>query len=139
MAPTGAPDCEFCRIASGDADAYRVYEDESVIAFLDVNPAVQGHVLVAPKRHVEDILTTGVSEAVFRAADIVAKALQADLGVEGFSLLHTSGPLVGTIDHAHVHLLPRWDEDDVSLALPRESLDPERAEPFAERLREITA
>jgi histidine triad (HIT) family protein len=134
-----APDCEFCRIAAGDADADRVYEDEATVAFLDVNPAVEAHVLVAPKRHVEDVFTTGHSEAVFATVDTVAEALRADLGVDGFSVVHTTGPLIGTIDHAHVHLLPRWEDDDVSLALPRRPLDEDRAELLAKRLRQTTA
>lgn len=138
MAAEEIPDCEFCQIAAGEAEAYRVYEDEETVAFLDVNPAVESHVLVAPRRHVKDVFTSGVSGTVFETVDVVAAALRADLGVDGFSVIHTSGPLVGTISHAHVHLLPRWEDDDVSLALPRESLDPERGERLAERLREIT-
>jgi histidine triad (HIT) family protein len=133
------PDCEFCRIAAGDADAHRVYEDEATVAFLDANPAVEGHVLVVPKRHLEGVLTTGVGEAVFATVGTVAEALQADLGADGFSTIHTTGPLIGTTDHAHVHLLPRWDDDDISLALPRKTLAHDRAERLAERLRQITA
>lgn len=138
MAARDPPDCEFCRIAAGEAEASRVYEDEDTVAFLDVNPAVQGHVLVAPKRHVEDVLTTSVNESVFAAVDAVARAMKKDLDVDGFSVIHTSGPLVGHIDHAHVHLLPRREDDGVSLALPRDSLDADRGEALAERLRAIT-
>lgn len=135
MTSSNAPACTFCRIAAGEADAHRVYEDDATVAFLDANPAVEGHVLVIPKRHVEDIFTAEVSGAVFAAVETVAGALRADLDVEGFSVIHTSGPLVGSIDHAHVHLLPRRDEDDVSLALPRDSLDEAWGERLAERLR----
>jgi histidine triad (HIT) family protein len=137
--PDDAPTCKFCRIAAGDTDDHRVYEDEETVAFLDSNPAVKGHVIVIPKRHVTGVLTTDVGAAVFATVGAVAEALQADLGTDGFSTIHTTGPLIGTIDHAHVHLLPRWEDDDVSLSLPRRTLDHEQAERLAKRLRQITA
>lgn len=130
------PDCEFCDIAAGRADAHRVHETDDVVAFLDVNPAVEGHTLVAPKRHVEDIVLVEpeLSVAVFRAVRVVAAALDAVLGVDAHTVVHTSGSVVGTVDHAHVHLLPRTPDDGVSLALTRRALDPERGAALAERL-----
>jgi diadenosine tetraphosphate (Ap4A) HIT family hydrolase len=72
-----ASGCEFCRIAAGEADAYRVYEDEATVAFLDANPAVDAHVLVAPKRHVEDVLTVGVGEVSEQAEALMEATLAA--------------------------------------------------------------
>ena len=103
-----------------------------------LNPAVTGHPQVAPKPHVEDIVAAepGLSVAVFTAARTVAGAIGAALDVDGHSLAHASGPLVGTVEHAHVHLLPRRDDDAVSMSLARCDLDDERGAAPAERIRE---
>ena len=132
------PDCEFCAIATGGAEAHRVNEADEVDAFLDVNPAVEGHTLVAPKPHVEDIVLAEpeLSQSGFRAVRTVAEALDAALGVDAHTVVHTSGSLVGTVEHAHVHLLPRTPNDGVSLALSRRELAPDRGAALANRLRE---
>lgn len=131
-------DCVFCRIAAGEAEAHRVHETDDVVAFLDINPAVEGHTLVVPKPHVEDIILAEpeLSLEVFRGVRIVAAALDEVLGVDGHTIVHTSGSLIGTVDHAHVHLLPRTPDDDVALGLIRRDLDPERGATLAERLRD---
>lgn len=132
------PGCEFCRIAAGEADAYVLHETDDVVAFLDINPAVEGHTLVAPKRHVEDLVLAepDLSLSVFRAGRTVAEGLDAALGVDAHTIVHTSGHLIGTVEHAHVHLLPRRDEDGVSVGLTRRELDPSRGEALAARIRE---
>lgn len=134
------PECSFCAIAAGRADAHRVHETDDVVAFLDVNPAVRGHTLVAPKRHVEDIVLVEpeCSLAVFRAVRTVASAVDAVLDADANTIVHTSGSVVGTVDHAHVHLLPRTPDDGVSLALTRRDLDPERGAALAAEIREET-
>lgn len=131
-------DCVFCRIAAGEADAHRVHETDDAVAFLDVNPAVEGHTLVTPKRHVEDLVLAeqDLSQSVFQAVRTVAEALDATLGVDAHTIVHTSGPLIGTVEHAHVHVLPRTDDDDVSMGLVRDDLDPGRGAALAERVRE---
>lgn len=131
-------DCVFCRIAAGQADAYLLHETDDVVAFLDINPAVEGHTLVAPKRHVEDLVLAepDLSLSVFRAVRTVAEALDAALGVDAHTIVHTSGYLVGTVAHAHVHLLPRTDDDNVAVGLTRRELDPQRGEALAERVRQ---
>ena len=135
---TGSPACDLCRIADGRAEAHRLHETESTVAFLDVNPAVTGHPQVAPKPHVEDVVAAdpGPSVTVFAATRTVASAIGAALDVDGHSLAHASGPLVGTVEHAHVHLLPRRDDDAVSMSLARCDLDDERGAAPAERIRE---
>ncbi|PGF16436.1 HIT family protein [Natrinema sp. CBA1119] len=130
-------DCEFCQIHSGDRSAHVLREDERTIAFLDRNPAAPGHSLVIPRVHEEDVLTIdeSVSTAVFDTVRIVSTALEAALEPNGFSVFHTSGPLVGTVDHAHVHLVPRFADDDVALSLPRDRLDPDEAAHLRDRVR----
>lgn len=131
-------DCEFCRIAAGEADAHRLYEDDRTVAFLDGDPAIEGHALVVPRAHHEDLLTASesVSTAVFRTVRTVGGAMEQALDPDGFSVFHTSGVLVGHITHGHVHLLPRYADDDISLALSRQPLGDEEADRVAARLRE---
>lgn len=138
MSDVSSLECPFCRIVAGGKTAHVVYETEEAIAFLDENPAVEGHVLIVPKDHVPDIVTAEPSAAgaVFEVLGVAANALDTVLDVAGFSVFHTSGPLVGTVEHAHVHLLPRTRNDGVSLSLTRSELDDDEGSAFAERLRE---
>lgn len=133
-----ADDCKFCRIAAGERPAHVLFEDERTIAFLDHQPTVQGHSLVVPKSHEVGVLTAEgeIGFAVFNAVQTVAKALESTLDPDGFSVFHTTGPLVGNVEHAHVHLVPRFTDDEVSLSLPRRGLDDDAAATLAERVRE---
>ncbi|RQG98698.1 HIT family protein [Natrarchaeobius oligotrophus] len=130
-------DCPFCRIVAGDESAAVLYEDDRTIAFLDQQPAATGHALVVPRTHAEEIFTedSATTDAVFDAVRTVAGALEDALEPDGFSVFHTSGPLVGTVDHAHVHVVPRTADDDVSLALSRRGFDPDEADRLASRVR----
>ncbi|MGM0387278.1 MAG: HIT family protein [Natrinema limicola] len=131
--------CEFCRLAGGGRSAHVLYEDEWTIAFLDRNPATRGHTLVAPRAHVADVLTSDDpgAAAVFETVRTVASALEAVLEPDGFSTFHTTGPLVGTVDHAHVHLVPRFADDNVSLSLARRELDPDEAAALTAQVRTL--
>ncbi|AFZ74023.1 histidine triad (HIT) family protein [Natronobacterium gregoryi] len=130
-------DCEFCRIVAGDERAHVLYENDETIAILDENPAVTGHSLVLPRSHDDDVLTSTDSTTtdVFRTARLVATGLEEALGPVGFSVFHTTGSLVGTVDHAHVHLLPRFEDDDVSLSLGRETLPDREGTELASKIR----
>lgn len=130
-------DCEFCAVVAGERDVHVLRADDHTLAFLDENPAREGHTVVVPKRHREELLGTDeVGEATFRAVDAVAARLREVLDPDGFSVFYTSGPLVGSVRHAHVHVVPREAGDDVSLALDRTALDNETAAHLAERVRD---
>jgi histidine triad (HIT) family protein len=128
--------CRFCRIVCGDRDAHVLYDDGETTAFLDANPATEGHALVVPNVHVEDLLLAepATTAAVVETAGAVATAMNRTLDPDGFSVFHTTGGLVGAVEHAHLHLLPRFADDDVHLALERGSLDDGDAERFLERM-----
>jgi len=130
-------DCAFCRIVSGEDDAHVLYEDERTLAFLDENPAVEGHALVIPKAHREDVLAGDGSAvtAVFDTVRTVSRALDAALDPDGFSVFHSSGPLVGNVEHAHVHLVPRETDDEVHVSLPRRELPEREGERVAAAIR----
>lgn len=131
-------DCAFCRIARGELDAHVLYGDERTVAFLDADPAARGHTLVAPRDHHEHLLTEDatLSADVFRAVRVVALALYRTLDPDGVSLFYTSADLVGRVNHAHVHLLPRYADDDIRLSLARTPLDEDDAARLAARVRE---
>lgn len=133
-----ATSCRFCQIIDGTVDAHRVYVDRSVVAFLDANPAVRGHVLIVPRQHRSELLVGSAPSApqVFEAASRIADGIDNVLEPDGFSCFYTTGALVGTVDHAHVHLLPRWRDDDVRMGLTREELDDETGRALSKRIEE---
>lgn len=134
----GMDECVFCQIVTGEEDAYILHETERTAAFLDQNPAVLGHTLVVPKTHQEFLLTDDESLVtdVFGTVRTVALALNEILDPDGVSLFYTSAELVGRVTHAHVHLLPRYANDDIRLALARDSLDDAAATRLAARVQE---
>lgn len=130
-------DCRFCAVAAGEREAHVVSEDDRTVAFLDANPAREGHALVVPRRHVEDLVLAEerTAAAVCRTARTVGQAMAAVLDPDGFSTFHTTGGLVGSVAHAHLHVVPRDADDDISLALERESLSDHDPEALVGRLR----
>lgn len=110
-------DCLFCKIITGDIPARKVYEDDRFLAFLDIFPAGRGHTLVIPKSHHQDIeaipeeLYGDLAVRVKRVADILAQRLAAD-GVTVFQMNKSAG--WQSVFHIHFHVIPRWDEDNLS-------------------------
>lgn len=130
-------ECPFCRIVAGEDSAHVLYESEHTVAFLDANPAVEGHTLIVPTAHLPELFAGNQksSRAVFATVRRVARAVDQTLSPDGFSTFYTSGKLVGHVDHAHVHLLPRTANDDVVLSLSREPLNPEAGDRLTSRIR----
>lgn len=131
-------DCPFCRIIAGEKDAHIVYEDARTIAFLDENPACVGHTLVVPTAHRPDLLIADpeTNTAVFETMRNVSRAMEDAFDPDGFSVFYSTGSIVGRVEHAHVHLLPRDEDDDISLSLRRGRLEDEDAAAFVSRLRD---
>jgi len=107
-------DCIFCRIVAGELSATKVYEDDLVLAFLDIAPINPGHLLVIPKEHHESIST--VPEAVvgrmMRIAGRLGTAQRRALDADGFNLHLADGACAGqVVMHAHLHVIPRHAED----------------------------
>ncbi|WP_265108720.1 HIT family protein [Halosolutus halophilus] len=132
-------DCDFCRIVAGDAAAARVHDGDRVIAFLDRRPATTGHTLVVPKQHGSELfeMDDRTTADVFRAVGTVKTAVDHVLDPIGVSVFYTTGSLVGTVEHAHVHLVPRFEDDDVTLSLLRDRLEDEDGERLGSRLRDV--
>ena len=131
-------ECLFCRLAAGEIPATRVAETERALAFMDIFPAVPGHVLVIPRAHADDALAADDADlaACVALAARVARAQEAALGAEGVNLLSSSRPAAGqTVFHLHVHVLPRVAGDGFSFPWPVAPGDPEAIAALAERLR----
>jgi histidine triad (HIT) family protein len=101
-------DCLFCKIVAGEIPSDRVYEDDAVIAFRDINPRAPTHILVIPRRHVEDVqhLTDADGDLLTRLFGAVRK-LATDAGLKsGYRVVTNVGPDAGqTVFHLHLHLL----------------------------------
>ena len=102
------PDCLFCRIVAGEIPSDRVFEDDAVIAFRDINPRAPTHLLLVPRRHVADVqhLTDADGDLLASLFGAVRK-LAADAGLEsGYRVVTNVGPDAGqTVFHLHLHLL----------------------------------
>jgi histidine triad (HIT) family protein len=107
-------DCLFCKIAAKNIPSQVIYEDDHVIAFLDIVPRAPGHTMVIPKTHAPNIVELPDAEvgplfvAVKRVADILSKKLKPDGITIGINQGRASGQ---EVDHLHVHLMPRWRGD----------------------------
>ena len=108
--------CIFCKIASGEIQGLRVYEDEKTLAFMDIAKDVDGHILVIPKKHCKNILDCD-SETLSAMADTVKKIsdhLTGACGYDGVNLLNASDESAGqSVPHFHVHIIPRKDGDGI--------------------------
>lgn len=108
-------DCIFCKIISGDIPSYKIYEDDETLAFLDITQTTKGHTLVIPKNHVRNVLEMTPDEAatLFSKVPVIATNLVEKLGASGLNILQNNEVIAGqTVFHAHVHLIPRFSEDD---------------------------
>jgi histidine triad (HIT) family protein len=132
-------DCVFCAIVDGELPSYDVHEDDQVLAFLDANPVAEGHTLVIPKTHRERLtdLTGEETAAVFDAAREVAGAVEAAVEPDGYNLFQTNGAAAGQeVFHSHVHVVPRYEGDSVSLGFEAGDLAEDRAEAVQADIRE---
>ncbi len=107
-------DCIFCRIVAGALPCVRLFEDEAVLAFMDVAPVIKGHALVIPKAHADPItdVPPDLLARVIQAAQRVAAAQLRGLGADGVNLHHATGAAAGqVVPHVHIHVIPRFADD----------------------------
>ena len=108
------PDCLFCKIVNGNVSAYKVYEDDFTIAFLDIFPHAKGHTVVIPKKHFVTPLEMPHEdfEKLFRAVRATMEKIQEKLSPDGFNVGWNQGDVGGqVIKHLHVHIFPRYVGD----------------------------
>ena len=108
-------DCIFCKIIAGEIPSSKVYEDDQVVAFLDISQVTPGHTLVVPKQHFRNLLemdADSASQLFARVPDIARKVMKAT-GAKGMNILNNNEEIAGqTVFHTHVHLAPRYEETD---------------------------
>jgi histidine triad (HIT) family protein len=131
-------DCVFCRIVARQIPATVVHEDDQTLAFMDLGQVNPGHVLVAVKKHAENLyaLDDAQAGAVLRAAARVARAIRDAFKPEGLSVYQANGAAAGqTVFHYHVHLVPRHGGDGMALTWPVKNPPREKLEDYAARIR----
>ena len=102
-------DCIFCKIVKGEIPSYKLYEDDKILAFLDINPYAPGHTLVIPKEHTLDITTIRpetLNHIMNKAGDI-ANMVTEKLSAPGFTLIQNNG-FVQEVKHFHLHIIPKY-------------------------------
>lgn len=130
--------CVFCRIVAKEIPANVVHEDEHTVAFMDIGQVNPGHVLVAAKRHAENIyaLDEAQAGAVFGTAVRVARAIRRAFSPEGLSVYQANGKPAGqTVFHFHVHLVPRHEGDGMQLTWPVKNPPREMLAEYADKIR----
>lgn len=124
------PDCIFCKIAAGRIPSHKVYEDDHVFAFLDINPLSEGHTLIIPKHHCVtlDQLPADSLAACGLAAKKLAPAITKVSNCPDWNLLQNNGKLAGqVVMHVHFHLIPRREGDGLGYRWPAGKLSADRA------------
>ncbi len=115
-------DCVFCKIIKGEYECSKVYEDELLLAFMDIQPVNEGHVLIIPKEHIE--LAKDINEItagkMFVLANKINKALRSSgIRMQGINYFLADGTAAGQeVFHTHLHIIPRFKDDGFGLKFP---------------------
>lgn len=133
-------DCIFCKIAAGEIPSNTLYEDDKVKAIFDISPATLGHALVIPKEHAANVFE--IQDELLAHAHIVAKKIAAVLkeatGCKGVNILQNNGEVAGqSVFHLHIHVIPRYDDDDAHIKWTPVTQDTEGLEKIAAKVKEI--
>ncbi len=115
--------CAFCAVVQRDAPGSIVYEDDALLAFLDMYPVNRGHTLVVPKAHIADLADcpTDLAARLFGISARLAPVVVAAAGAEGFNVWTANGRVAGqTVFHLHLHILPRFADDTFGLRFPKD-------------------
>jgi len=104
-------ECIFCKIIKGEIPCNKIYENDYVLAFLDINPDCDGHTLIIPKKHFTDLddIDDNTLTEIFKAAKYLKKVLEEKLNCIGMSLLQNNGS-VQEVKHYHLHLKPYYKD-----------------------------
>lgn len=132
-------ECVFCRIRDGQIPSVKLFEDEKTMAFMDINPINDGHLLVATKEHAPTIFDISGEDlqATILTTQKMAKAVQEALSPDGLNLLQANGPAAfQSVPHFHIHVVPRWNNDGKGLTWGLVRGELEKIKAVAERIRE---
>jgi histidine triad (HIT) family protein len=132
------PDCLFCKIVAGDVPSTKVHEDERTVAFMDINPATRGHLLVIPKAHAADLHAIDAEDltACTLVAQRLAGRVRDQLAADGVNLINSCGAAAWqTVFHFHIHVIPRYEDDPLRLPWVPGPGDPEEIRQAGEELK----
>ena len=104
-------DCIFCKIINNEISSYKIYENDIVLCFLDINPLSSGHTLIIPKKHFKDIsdIDSKYLSSINDATKYVYNLLMSKLGPDGIRIVQNNG-ICQEIKHYHVHLIPVYND-----------------------------
>lgn len=108
-------ECIFCKIINGEIPSAKLYEDEQVLAFLDITQTTPGHALIIPKKHVRNVLEMDQETAsqLFAQVPKVARAIKNATNAPAMNIINNNEELAGqSVFHAHIHLVPRYSQND---------------------------
>ena len=128
--------CIFCKIINNEIPCYKVYEDDKVLAFLDIKPLNPGHTLVIPKKHYSDLGEINDEDliALIQAVKKVGELIKEKLGVGGYNVSENNGAVAGQeVPHLHFHVIPRQTGDGLS-PWPRKEYKEGEAEEIVKKL-----
>lgn len=131
-------DCIFCKIVKGEIPSTKLFENEKVLSFLDIIPVAKGHALVIPKAHHKTLIDLPhedlkeISLVLQKIGAAVMKATNAD----GFNILQSNGKAAGQeIPHVHFHIIPRFDNDNLSFKMGRGKSEKEELEEYQKKIK----
>jgi len=133
-------DCVFCKIATGEIPVAKIYEDEIVLAFLDIGPISDGHTLLIPKQHFERLheCPADLLGRVCSRLGTIAAAVVSGMNCDGYNVLCNNGRPAGQlVGHLHFHVIPRSSGDGVFDRWPSYKYPDGRAEQIAEKIRKF--
>lgn len=120
--------CIFCKIAAGDIPSATIYEDNDFRVILDIEPASKGHALILPKEHYANLYELSdelASKALIVAKKVITK-MTGILGCDGYNVVQNNGEAAGqTVFHFHIHLIPRYKDDNVNIGWSQGNLTEE--------------
>jgi len=109
--------CIFCKITKGEIDSAKIWEDDDIFVFLDINPLTKGHCLVIPKNHFENIfdIDKNILQKIIVASKNISEKIKTSLKADGLNLLQSNGSRAGQeILHFHLHIIPRYENDGIA-------------------------
>ena len=131
-------DCIFCKLANGDIPTNTLYEDDCVRVIFDAEPAAEGHVLILPKEHFDNIyeLDDDTAGHVFKVAKKIATAMNKTLDMDGLNVVQNNGEAAGqTVFHFHMHIIPRHNDDTVNVGWEKHKVSRERIKDITDEVR----
>ena len=111
-------DCIFCKIRDGEIPSYKVYEDDEVLAFLDITQGTKGHTLLIPKTHVKNVyeLDETLASTLFARVPKIARAIKEAFNPIGINIVNNNDQPLQSVFHYHIHLIPRYENDGMVLS-----------------------